>query len=178
PGAIKALAGTSGGSRMDLALIAAFFQKPSSVFLIADGDIKGKANRESDFTNQLGDRFCVLNAKEIENYLPPAIIKAAVKAQFKKKVKSKDGVDISKIDSDVTTEFKDAESGIGRIIDKILDVNESAPLFSDKSGTIKNKVDFCQIAVKQMNSTQWEMPQHITDLCDKIFSHIDEMNNA
>ncbi len=38
PGAIKALAGTSGGSRMDLALIAAFFQKPSSVFLIADGE--------------------------------------------------------------------------------------------------------------------------------------------
>ena len=37
PDSIKALAGTSGGSRMDLALVAAFLQKPSSVFLIADG---------------------------------------------------------------------------------------------------------------------------------------------
>lgn len=37
-GMVKALAGTSGGSRMDLALVAAFFQKPSSVFLIADGE--------------------------------------------------------------------------------------------------------------------------------------------
>jgi len=38
PGAVQALAGTSGSSRMDLALVAAFFQKPSSVFLIADGE--------------------------------------------------------------------------------------------------------------------------------------------
>ena len=38
PGSVQALAGTSGSSRMDLALVAAFFQKPSSVFLIADGE--------------------------------------------------------------------------------------------------------------------------------------------
>ena len=38
PSTVKALAGTSGGSRMDLALVAAFLQKPSSIFLIADGE--------------------------------------------------------------------------------------------------------------------------------------------
>jgi hypothetical protein len=38
PSTIKSLKGTSGGSRMDLALVAAFLQKPSSVFLIADGE--------------------------------------------------------------------------------------------------------------------------------------------
>ncbi len=38
PSTVKVLEGTSGGSRMDLALVAAFLQKPSSVFLIADGE--------------------------------------------------------------------------------------------------------------------------------------------
>jgi hypothetical protein len=37
PESVKSLKGTSGGSRMDLALVAAFLQKPSAVFLIADG---------------------------------------------------------------------------------------------------------------------------------------------
>ncbi|MFT4547301.1 MAG: hypothetical protein ACI8XO_000776, partial [Verrucomicrobiales bacterium] len=38
PGDFSSLKGTSGGSRMDLALVAAFEQKPSSIFLIADGE--------------------------------------------------------------------------------------------------------------------------------------------
>ena len=38
PNSIGSLKGTSGGSRMDLALVAAFKQKPSTVFLIADGE--------------------------------------------------------------------------------------------------------------------------------------------
>jgi AAA15 family ATPase/GTPase len=150
----------------------------SDAFLIADGDIKGKAGRESDFTKQLGDSFFVLKAKEIENYLPPEIIKATVKAQFKKKVKNKDGIDITKIESNKNVTFLHPTQGIGRIIDRILGAEKDSPLFSDKSGTIKNKVDFCQIAVREMNSTQWEMPKHIVELCEKIFEHIDKMNDA
>ncbi len=38
PSSIRSLQGTSGGSRMDLALVAAFNQKPSTIFLIADGE--------------------------------------------------------------------------------------------------------------------------------------------
>ena len=38
PNDIKSLSGTSGGSRMDLALVAAFEQKPATIFLIADGE--------------------------------------------------------------------------------------------------------------------------------------------
>jgi len=38
PDDIKSLSGTSGGSRMDLALVAAFNQKPKTIFLIADGE--------------------------------------------------------------------------------------------------------------------------------------------
>jgi hypothetical protein len=37
PSAVSSLRGTSGGSRMDLALVVAFMQKPSGIFLIADG---------------------------------------------------------------------------------------------------------------------------------------------
>ena len=38
PDDIKSLSGTSGSSRMDLALVAAFEQKPATIFLIADGE--------------------------------------------------------------------------------------------------------------------------------------------
>jgi hypothetical protein len=38
PDSISSLKGTSGGSRLDLALVAAFKQKPTTVFLIADGE--------------------------------------------------------------------------------------------------------------------------------------------
>ncbi len=38
PDSVGSLKGTSGGSRMDLALVAAFGQKPTAVFLIADGE--------------------------------------------------------------------------------------------------------------------------------------------
>jgi hypothetical protein len=38
PSDIASLKGTTGGSRMDLALVAAFEQKPATIFLIADGE--------------------------------------------------------------------------------------------------------------------------------------------
>ena len=38
PEDFESLRGTSGGSRMDLALVAAFEQKPATIFLIADGE--------------------------------------------------------------------------------------------------------------------------------------------
>lgn len=37
PNAVGSLRGTSGGSRMDLALVVAFMQRPSGIYLIADG---------------------------------------------------------------------------------------------------------------------------------------------
>ena len=37
PSSVSSLRGTSGGSRMDLALVVAFMQKPSGIYLIADG---------------------------------------------------------------------------------------------------------------------------------------------
>lgn len=44
PDDFSSLKGTSGGSRMDLALVAAFEQKPATIFLIADGE-PGTARR-------------------------------------------------------------------------------------------------------------------------------------
>ena len=53
PGSVQALAGTSGSSRMDLALVAAFFQKPTSVFLIADGEPEDVSAVVSDYAEWL-----------------------------------------------------------------------------------------------------------------------------
>ena len=57
PDDIKSLKGTTGGSRMDLALASAFDQKPTTIFLIADGEPgtarKGKKLDQSDLIKLL-----------------------------------------------------------------------------------------------------------------------------
>lgn len=151
----------------------------SSAFLIADGDIRDKAERVENLKNQLGDRLYICDAKEIENYLPEKILRETVKSLFElKQARFKDGVDISKIDSLLIGDYKNSEEGIGRLIDEALEVENDKKLFSEGSGTIKDKVKFCLTAVELMNNdqTEWELPEHIINLCEKIFIHV-EANN-
>lgn len=144
----------------------------SEAFLVADGDIKDKGDRVKNLKKQLGDRLCVLEAKEIENYLPEKILHKTVKTQFNRKNKNKDGVDISKIESLTLDDYRKSPDGIGKLIDNALEIEEGKPLFSANSGTIKEKVNFCLIAVELMNSIAWEMPDYLKVFCNKIFSHI------
>jgi hypothetical protein len=152
----------------------------SSAFLIADGDIRGKADRVRNLEEQLGNRLYICDAKEIENYLPEKILKETVKSLFElKQARFKDGIDISKVDSLSLDDYKYSNEGIGRLIDKALDIENGKKLFSEDSGTIKDKVKFCLTAVELMNNdeTQWDLPSHIINLCEKIFIHI-ETNNS
>lgn len=64
PSAVKSLKGTSGGSRMDLALVAAFLQKPSAVFLIADGEPGTARNGQKMGKKEIVD-LVVEEAKQI-----------------------------------------------------------------------------------------------------------------
>jgi len=152
----------------------------SSAFLIADGDIRGKADRVKNLEEQLGDRLYICDAKEIENYLPEKILRETVKSLFElKQARFKAGIDISKIDSLSLNDYKASEDGIGRLIDKALEVGNDKRLFSEDSGTIKDKVKFCLTAVELMNNgnIEWEIPEHIINLCEKLFFHI-ETNNS
>ncbi len=149
----------------------------SEALLIADGDIRAKANRVELLEQQLDDRLMIIEAKEIENYLPAAIIQKTVRAQFSRKKRNTDKVDVGRIDELKTEGYcGDLTNGIGRVIDKTLLVDETKPLFSESSGTIKDKVNFCLTTVDVMNSTDWDMPDYLKKFCKNVFKHIDANN--
>lgn len=149
----------------------------SSTFLIADGDIRDKGNRAELLQKQLADQLYITSGKEIENYLPDTILKATVKKQFSLKRKNIEGVDIEKIDSIQYSDYVNSADGIGRHIDNILNVDSDKPLFSEQSGTIKDKVNFCLTAIDVMKEQDWELTDELSNLCQKIFQHIHKNNN-
>ena len=149
----------------------------SSTFLLADGDIRDKGNRADSLQEQLGDQLYITAGKEIENYLPETILKDTVKKQFSLKRKNTEGIDIDRIDNIQYSDYVASTNGIGHHIDNILNVQSDKPLFSERSGTIKDKVNFCLTAIEIMNKQDWELTDELSDLCQKIFQHIHKNNN-
>lgn len=101
PDDIESLAGTSGGSRMDLALVAAFEQKPATIFLIADGEPgtqrKGKKLNQGDLINLISSeakraygsgRLPTVNAISVKDQGENML--RAIAKEFKGKYKSID----------------------------------------------------------------------------------------
>lgn len=175
----------------------------NNIMLIADGDIRAKGiddqNRVEKLRKSLGENFYLLECKEIENTLPTNLIVAAcnilfsgTKTAFDGKEdlleliqgeiskngfqeKRKNGFDISLLNE--STNFFSKTKGIGLIIDSIMSINTSVGCFSDKSGTIKNKLEFCQLILILMDSFSWELTQSASDLTQRIFEYISNENS-
>lgn len=93
--------------------------------------------------------------------------------------------DISRINS--LTSFI-SDDGIGKIIDdciRLTNIPEQDSdgkdkplprLFSDKSGTIDDKVGFCEICKVLMTYEDWQLTEQAKELCSKIFTHIERCN--
>ncbi|MDC4310651.1 ATP-binding protein, partial [Acinetobacter baumannii] len=92
---------------------------------------------------------------------------------------TKEGFDIDKLELQSLNLI--SNDGIGKIIDDIIRVDTtSSPLprlFSDDSGTIANKVKFCEICKVLMTYENWQLTEQAKDLCQKIFSHIEQCNS-
>lgn len=150
----------------------------ASAFLICDGDTKGKA-RTLRLQEQLGDRLCVLTHKEIENILPHKVILSTAELIFKNKHKTtKEGLVIDPI-LKIKEGYFLSPTGIGRLLDDALKLKKKERLlFAEKSGTINEKVKFCNTAIKYMtgNPKDWEITPELDELCTKIFAHIEGNN--
>jgi hypothetical protein len=174
-----------------------------NILLLADGDNEGKAERLSEWKSELSEEnVYVLPCKEIENTLSPDIVYKACLTEFKGKKNlapeiilhaetinnikfkgfqgaTKDGFDIDKLELQSLNLI--SNDGIGKIIDDIIRVDmTSSPLprlFSDDSGTIANKVKFCEICKVLMTYENWQLTEQAKDLCQKIFSHIEQCNS-
>lgn len=174
-----------------------------NILLLADGDNEGKAKRLQEWESELKpENVYILPCKEIENTLDSSIIHKACLIKFQGINKTKDQItlndetiinlnhrgftkDTSNFDIDQlnsSTNFISSE-GIGKIIDEIIikDKNlllQSNPprLFSDASGTIDDKVSFCEICKILMTYEDWVLTEPAKELCEKIFKHIEACN--
>ncbi|WP_434686518.1 AAA family ATPase [Pseudanabaena minima] len=139
-------------------------------FLIADGDVATKGDRKQVYTNMLGERFYLLEVKEIENLLPVEILREIVANKFEKHQ-----VDINSIEH---KKYSKPKIPLGKYLDSLLPQPLEKPVFAEKSGTIKAKGTFCDDAVKFMQDTKWSLNNYpkIKILCEKVFDHIITQN--
>ncbi|WP_020558432.1 AAA family ATPase [Thiofilum flexile] len=146
-------------------------------FLIADGDIKTKGDRYQILVNQLGDSLFVTQGKEFENMLPEEILKATANDFFNRASKKKEGLSSENLINIKYNDYFSSPNGIGKYLDGLVESTNN--LFSAASGTIREKVKFCDIACEHMynKNFQWELTPELTDLCEKIFTHIERCNS-
>ena len=152
----------------------------SEMLLIADADTD-KGQRIPVLRKELGaDKFQLLEVKEIENTLPKTLLLTATRNRFASmKANTKKGFDIELLNED-TIDFNNSTNGIGRILDNAIRVDKTKAdkkCFSEDSGTIKRKLEFCHEIIKLMDEQQWELTDEARELVATIFRHI-EKNNA
>lgn len=152
----------------------------ADAFLIADGDIVGKSERAQKLSAELQNRFHLLSCKEIENLLPPIIVFESAKKIFGRKIsKTKEGLDADNLRGILSIDLANSIHGIGYHLDKSLGLKgkgKERKVFADESGTINDKVKFCQQAVQVMNDIEWSLSQSLIELCEKIYAHIESKN--
>lgn len=152
----------------------------ADAFLIADGDIVGKSERAQKLATELQSRFHLLPCKEIENLLPSSVILESAKRIFDRKLsKTKGDLNAGKLENILNIDLASSSQGIGYHLDRALGLKgkgKERKIFADESGTITDKVKFCQQAVKVMNETEWDLSKDLIELCDKIYAHIDLKN--
>lgn len=152
------------------------------ILLIADKDIDSKGTRVDILKSALNDNFQLLNYKEIENYIPQKIIIETAKKRWDTfNGKGKCRIDAAKLHK---LKFDNISTGIGRTLEKAViysdDVKKDRKFFEDKSGTIKDKVKFCETACHLMESgeTDWELTDELRTLCDTIWKFIEKHNQV
>lgn len=144
------------------------------LFLLADsdGEKRGieeeksengtkKAVRHLKLKERLGENYYRLSCREIENLLVPSVIEEVV-SQWEGK----------ELDFSAFSEKKYAAEQLGAYIDTV--VPGLARVYGDKSGTLKNKVEFAKRAVREiadLNGMSKEANLLAKKLYDFIASH-------
>ncbi|MGY5392878.1 ATP-dependent nuclease [Acinetobacter sp. NigerLNRRAM0016] len=157
----------------------------SEMLLIADGDIQSKADRVAILKKELkSENYFILKCKETENTLPKDSIIRVAKSRFSRMKKSTtQSYDIALIDQISDKNYFDhADNGIGKLLDvqiKNPKSTSSKNAFADGDGvgTIKSKLDFCREIIKDFDENpDWQLTPKATELCERIFKHIEKCN--
>ncbi|OCH05914.1 hypothetical protein A6D98_05960 [Aliivibrio fischeri] len=158
-----------------------------NIFLIADADIDEKGNRVKELESNLGDNFELLQFKEIENYIPVEILRQTALSRWQ--TFSGKGESSQNLEDITQSIYARPTKGIGYYLEQYISKdlksmpNKKRTFFEERSksttGTIKDKVTFCRTAVEHMNNDdiEWKLTPKLTNLCEKIWDHIDSNNN-
>jgi AAA domain, putative AbiEii toxin, Type IV TA system len=141
-------------------------------FLIADGDVATKGEREKLYSEMLEERFYILKVKEIENLIPLEVLKKIVTKKFEENDKD---TELMRYE-----DYSKEDIPIGKYLDSLLSLSKGKTVFSAESGTIKSKVTFCEKAVEIMGDPEfnWNLTQELKDICSKLFEHIITENRS
>lgn len=113
----------------------------NEVCLICDRDRAAwKEKLRKQMISLLGERFICPSAIEVENLLGPTVIQAIVNHFEKRQVAELDDI----------TEKDYANVRLGSFIDEKLGKNNKRGTYKEGSGTIKEKTDFCDKALKNL----------------------------
>lgn len=148
----------------------------NKIFLIADGDLNNpsdaKKQRKEELKDKLKDNFYELNVNEIENLLSLDTIKNVLK----KENPNQEGI----IDSAFENSPNYDSTYLGKFIDEqISSVSDSSEndikTYGAASGTIKNKVKFCEDAISCIKNYD-DLSDNAKILVEKIYNFIKEHN--
>ncbi len=122
----------------------------SQLFLLSDQD-ENKDERHKKLADKLGERFYCLKVREVENLLTPEIITSVIYDYEREE-----------IELNHFTQSNYSKSPLGSFIDnKVLpDKTKSKrhgkleTCYADKSGTVKDKVNFCRKALLHLNDLE------------------------
>ncbi len=138
------------------------------MFLIADRDDGiGKIKRREKLRQMLSDRYYPLTVREIENLISPSVLRKTV-AKYEKET-------LDTIPDFVYSDYK--SKYLGKYINEILSssIKRSGGYASD-SGTIKNKVDFCEKVIDY--TKDWSsLSTDAKNMIEKVFDFIKSQNN-
>ena len=149
-----------------------------NILLIADADIEGKGERVESLREALEEAFYLLEYKEIENFIPFDILIDTAKARWET-FKQRTDSNIDRFENMKEELFKSNRYGIGEVLERYVDKADGLErkFYSDKSGTIKDKVKFCHTAISLMNeSDDWKLTPELTSLCETVWDFIESHN--
>ncbi len=157
----------------------------NKIFLLADGDIKDKADRVDILKRDLEDNFYLLDWKEIENYIPHNVLVKTAEVRWQKFQERKKFMFNAENLTKKPGHFERSDKGVGEILEGFVHREGNRKkqkgdknFFKAKSGTIKDKVKFCHAAVDVMNDEDvtWSLTPELRKLCDAIWAHIESSN--
>lgn len=143
------------------------------LFLISDKD-DGKEARHIKLQTVLKDRFHRLDVREVENLLTPSTIKAVIHDYESGKIELQD-----------FSETAYRLNYLGKFIDEHVLVdktkskrysNQTGRAYADDSGTVKNKVHFCQKALAHVKSVK-DLSDGAREVAEKLARFVLDEND-